>query len=87
VWGVVPQKREAVQKSAPGHLNMTSLRCGRLFHIRPETRDMGSTECTVLQVKVWLGDGESMDHYYVLSRFLISRMLTLAKIPYIKVRC
>jgi hypothetical protein len=35
------------------------------------------------QVKVWLG--ESRSHYYVLSRFLISRMLTLSKIPYIKV--
>lgn len=27
-----------------------------------------------------------MDHYYVLSRFLICRMLTVTKIPYIKVR-
>lgn len=36
-----------------------------------------------LQVKVWLGD--NMDHYYILSRFLICRMLTVTKIPYIKV--
>ncbi len=36
-----------------------------------------------LQVKVWLGEG--MSHYYVLSRFLISRMLTVTKIPYMKV--
>eukprot|EP00878_Enallax_costatus_P038547 GHUV01043859.1.p1 GENE.GHUV01043859.1~~GHUV01043859.1.p1 ORF type:complete len:171 (-),score=14.88 GHUV01043859.1:173-685(-) len=36
-----------------------------------------------LQVKVWLG--ENMDHYYILSRFLICRMLTVTKIPYIKV--
>ena len=35
-----------------------------------------------LQVKVWLGEG--MSHYYVLSRFLISRMLTVTKIPYMK---
>jgi hypothetical protein len=27
-----------------------------------------------------------MDHYYVLSRFLISRMLTVTRIPHIKVR-
>lgn len=26
-----------------------------------------------------------MSHYYVLSRFLISRMLTVTKIPYMKV--
>ena len=34
-------------------------------------------------MKVWLGDG--MDHYYILSRFLISRVLTVTKIPYMKV--
>ena len=37
-----------------------------------------------LQVKVWLG--ENQDHYYVLSRFLISRMLTVTKVPMNKVR-
>lgn len=31
---------------------------------------------------MWLGEGTS--HYYVLSRFLISRMLTVTKIPYMK---
>jgi hypothetical protein len=31
------------------------------------------------QVKVWLG--ENADHYYVLSRFLLSRMLTVTKVP------
>jgi hypothetical protein len=35
------------------------------------------------QVKVFLGSNR--DHYYILSRFLISRMLTVTKIPYIKV--
>ncbi|KAA6417525.1 MAG: 2-phosphoglycerate expressed [Trebouxia sp. A1-2] len=35
-----------------------------------------------VKVKVWLGEG--MSHYYVLSRFLISRMLTVTKIPYMK---
>jgi hypothetical protein len=39
----------------------------------------GSTD----QVKVWLG--EDLDHYYILSRFLICRMLTVTRIPYIKV--
>jgi hypothetical protein len=36
-----------------------------------------------VQVKVWLGD--TMDHHYVLSRYLISRMLTVTRIPYVKV--
>ncbi|GAB4819330.1 hypothetical protein N2152v2_006376 [Parachlorella kessleri] len=35
-----------------------------------------------VQVKVWLG--EDMAHYYVLSRFLISRMLTVTKVPHQK---
>ena len=35
------------------------------------------------KVKVWLG--ENQDHYYVLSRFLTSRMLTVTMIPYLKV--
>ncbi|CAK7355883.1 unnamed protein product [Dovyalis caffra] len=33
----------------------------------------------LFRVKVWLGD--NADHYYVLSRFLLSRMLTVTKIP------
>ena len=32
---------------------------------------------------MWLGD--NLDHYYILSRFLICRMLTVTRIPYIKV--
>uniref|UniRef100_A0A0D6R5I0 2-phosphoglycerate kinase n=1 Tax=Araucaria cunninghamii TaxID=56994 RepID=A0A0D6R5I0_ARACU len=32
-----------------------------------------------VKVRVWLG--ENADHYYVLSRFLLSRMLTVTKIP------
>lgn len=31
-----------------------------------------------IKVKVWLGD--NADHYYVLSRFLLSRMLTVTKV-------
>ena len=42
-----------------------------------------SAPAPVLQVKVWLG--ETQAHYYILSRFLISRMLTVTKIPYMKV--
>lgn len=36
------------------------------------------------QVKVWLGEGHTL-HHYVLSRFLISRMLTVTRIPSTKV--
>lgn len=33
-----------------------------------------------LQVKVWLGS--NADHYYILSRFLISRMLLVTKVHF-----
>ncbi|CAH1445663.1 unnamed protein product [Lactuca virosa] len=39
----------------------------------------GSSKYDFVKVKVWLGD--NADHYYVLSRFLLSRMLTVTKIP------
>ncbi|KAJ3681857.1 hypothetical protein LUZ60_014430 [Juncus effusus] len=39
----------------------------------------GSSKYDFVKVKVWLG--ENADHYYVLSRFLLSRMLTVTKIP------
>ncbi len=55
-------------------LDLASIRCSHIFVSAVVTR---------LQVKVWLGEG--MTHYYVLSRFLISRMLTVTKIPYMKV--
>ncbi|GFY84292.1 P-loop containing nucleoside triphosphate hydrolases superfamily protein [Actinidia rufa] len=38
-----------------------------------------SSQYDFVKVKVWLGD--NADHYYVLSRFLLSRMLTVTKIP------
>lgn len=37
-----------------------------------------------VKIKVWLG--ENLDHYYILSRFLISRTLTVTKVPQDKVR-
>ncbi|PSR93330.1 Cyclin-F like [Actinidia chinensis var. chinensis] len=36
-----------------------------------------SSKYDFVKVKVWLGD--NADHYYVLSRFLLSRMLTVIK--------
>ncbi|CAI5965857.1 unnamed protein product [Closterium sp. NIES-65] len=33
------------------------------------------------QVRVWLGEND--DHYYVLSRFLIARMLTVTRMPHV----
>eukprot|EP00249_Psilotum_nudum_P009924 c22235_g1_i2 orf=321-1817(+) len=38
-----------------------------------------SSKYDFVKVRVWLGD--NADHYYVLSRFLMSRMLTVTKIP------
>nr|XP_009759944.1 PREDICTED: uncharacterized protein LOC104212401 [Nicotiana sylvestris] len=43
-----------------------------------ETRN-ASSKYDFVKVKVWLGDND--DHYYVLSRFLLSRMLMVTKIP------
>ncbi|XP_076944822.1 uncharacterized protein LOC143615618 [Bidens hawaiensis] len=48
------------------------------FALRTATRN-GSSKYDFVKVKVWLGD--NADHYYVLSRFLLSRMLTVTKIP------
>ena len=54
----------------------------------PQTRDDGCVLDTAssfdptAQVKVWLG--EERAHYYVLSRFLISRSRTVTKIPHLK---
>ena len=42
-----------------------------------------SSKYDFVKVKVWLG--EHMEHYYVLSRFLISRMLTVTRLPQQKV--
>ncbi|KAF5947698.1 hypothetical protein HYC85_013655 [Camellia sinensis] len=46
--------------------------------IKFSTRN-ASSKYDFVKVKVWLGD--NADHYYVLSRFLLSRMLTVTKIP------
>ncbi|KAK7312089.1 hypothetical protein VNO77_35667 [Canavalia gladiata] len=46
--------------------------------VRLPTRN-ASSKYDFVKVKVWLGD--NADHYYVLSRFLLSRMLTVTKIP------
>jgi len=37
-----------------------------------------------IKIKVWLGDQQQ--HYYILSRYLISRMLTFIRVPQDKVR-
>jgi len=44
------------------------------------------SDLNTLQVKVWLGDGHvGGKHYYIMSRYLICRMLTVTKIPQMKV--
>ncbi|KAL8049888.1 hypothetical protein ABFX02_06G048300 [Erythranthe guttata] len=45
----------------------------------PYSTRNASSKYDFVKVKVWLGD--NADHYYVLSRFLLSRMLTVTKIP------
>ncbi|XVF49376.1 hypothetical protein PTKIN_Ptkin04bG0006400 [Pterospermum kingtungense] len=49
-----------------------------LPHAKSSPRN-ASSKYDFVKVKVWLGD--NADHYYVLSRFLLSRMLTVTKIP------
>ncbi|KFK27902.1 hypothetical protein AALP_AA8G444900 [Arabis alpina] len=50
----------------------------RPFSSVPSSPRNASSKYDFVKVKVWLGDA---DHYYVLSRFLVSRMLTVTKIP------
>jgi hypothetical protein len=45
---------------------------------------METHNCFCMQVKVWLG--EQLQHHYILSRFLICRMLTVTRIPLAKVK-
>ncbi|RID72364.1 hypothetical protein BRARA_C04258 [Brassica rapa] len=50
----------------------------RPFSSVPSSPRNASSKYDFVKVKVWLGDA---DHYYVLSRFLVCRMLTVTKIP------
>ncbi|GFQ04706.1 2-phosphoglycerate kinase [Phtheirospermum japonicum] len=56
------------------HRNKIALSAALSFSTRN-----ASSKYDFVKVKVWLGD--NADHYYVLSRFLLSRMLTVTKIP------
>lgn len=38
-----------------------------------------SSKYDYIKIKVWLG--KELEHYYILSRFLISRLLTVTKVP------
>lgn len=58
--------------------NNNSSSSSSLPSARSATRN-ASSKYDFVKVKVWLGD--NADHYYVLSRFLLSRMLTVTKIP------
>ncbi|XP_010483815.1 PREDICTED: uncharacterized protein LOC104762260 [Camelina sativa] len=51
----------------------------RSFSSVPSSPRNASSKYDFVKVKVWLGD--NADHYYVLSRFLVCRMLTVTKIP------
>lgn len=41
-----------------------------------------SSKYDFVKVKVWIG--ANSDHYYVLSRFLVSRMLTVTKVSFLE---
>lgn len=43
-----------------------------------ESRKAPSSKYDYIKIKVWLGEG--LDHYFILSRFLIARMLTVTKV-------
>jgi hypothetical protein len=46
----------------------------------PSPSRNASSKYDFVKVKVWLG--ENADHYYVLSRFLLCRMLTVTKVTH-----
>ena len=52
-----------------------------------ESKKAPTSKYDYVKIKVWLG--ENQEHYYILSRFLISRMLTVTRVPQDKVssRC
>lgn len=59
--------------------NFSSSSSSPLPSSHKSTTRNASSKYDFVKVKVWLGD--NADHYYVLSRFLLSRMLTVTKIP------
>uniref|UniRef100_A0A1D1ZI04 2-phosphoglycerate kinase n=2 Tax=Anthurium amnicola TaxID=1678845 RepID=A0A1D1ZI04_9ARAE len=65
---ISPPAVERREDSSPAALSHTTLPARN-----------ASSKYDFVKVKVWLGD--NADHYYVLSRFLLSRMLTVTKIP------
>ncbi|KAL3645190.1 hypothetical protein CASFOL_010370 [Castilleja foliolosa] len=73
-----PSKNEEEDEGAEGECfdnrNKIALSAALSFSTRN-----ASSKYDFVKVKVWLGD--NADHYYVLSRFLLSRMLTVTKIP------
>ena len=50
---------------------------------RLRDRKPPSSKYDYIKIKVWLGEG--LDHYFILSRFLIARVLTVTKVPQDKV--
>jgi hypothetical protein len=60
--------------------NLLKLAAERL---RDSNRKAPSSKYDYIKIKVWLGEG--LDHYFILSRFLIARMLTVTKVPQDKV--
>ena len=59
------------EEAAPGPGSESDVALGK--------RTKGGSKYDFVKVRVWLG--ENWKHYYVLSRFLLSRMLTAARVP------
>ena len=61
------------------------LAADRLRDNRRALNKASGSKYDYVKIRVWLGEGQ--EHYYILSRFLISRTLTVTKVPQDKVRC
>eukprot|EP00250_Pteridium_aquilinum_P035787 c9933_g1_i1 orf=188-1594(-) len=73
-----PHKREEVDDCRDMKDNEDAIACQATPPLPAHSRHT-SSKYDFVKVRVWLGD--NADHYYVLSRFLVSRMLTVTKIP------
>ncbi|XP_011076381.1 uncharacterized protein LOC105160615 [Sesamum indicum] len=76
--GVAIESYPAQDQEEEGGLDYDHRNLEPRFALPFSTRNT-SSRYDFVKVKVWLG--ENADHYYVLSRFLLSRMLTVTKIP------
>ncbi|GBG60787.1 hypothetical protein CBR_g12525 [Chara braunii] len=75
---LVRRAKQAEKQKLPHRTKHTAMEDTRTDHRPPRHT---TSKYDFVKVKVWLGDHN--DHYYVLSRFLVSRTLTLTQIPHV----